>query len=434
MKAIVGGWVVDPGGCGEGAFDVVVTDGAIDAVIPRGSRSFGPEVEIIDATDRWVVPGLIDIHTHLREPGFEWKETVASGSAAAVLGGFTAVSCMPNTSPRNDSAEVASFILAKAREAGRARVFPIGAVSIGLNGTELAPLSELTAAGCVAFSDDGKPIFDAGLMRRALEWSTIHDGVIACHEEDKQLTQGGAMNESALSYRLGIPGMPKAGEDVMIARDIELARMTGGRVHLCHLSTARGVELLRRAKNDGLRVTGEVTPHHLVFTEDSVGLYDTAYKMSPPLREDEDVAALREALADGTIDAIASDHAPHDPDSKRVEFVRASFGIIGLQTTLPVVLGLVREGVLSRARAIAAMTADPARCFSLDRWVPGIGTLRGGTAADITIIDPQRRWVLSSDNIASKSANTPFLGRELQGRAELVMVGGNVVVREGSLI
>lgn len=434
MKAIVGGWVVDPGGSGEGAFDVVIANGAIEAVVPRGTLVFGPEVEIIDATDRWVVPGLIDIHTHLREPGFEWKETIASGSSAAVLGGFTSVCCMPNTSPRNDSAEVASFILAKAREAARARVFPIGAVSIGLHGTELAPLSELTAAGCVAFSDDGEPIYDAGLMRRALEWSTIHDGVIACHEEDKQLTQGGAMNESPLSYRLGIPGMPKAGEDVMIARDIELARMTGGRVHLCHLSTARGVELLRRAKHDGLRVTGEVTPHHLVFTEDRVGLYDTAYKMSPPLREDDDVAALREALADGTIDAIASDHAPHDPDSKRVEFVRASFGIIGLQTTLPVVLGLVRDGVLSRARAIAAMSCEPARCFSLDRLVSGIGTLQVGAAADVTIIDPEQRWVLSSNSIASKSVNTPFLDTELQGSADLVMVGGNVVVRERNLV
>ena len=434
MRAILGGLVIDPEGHGEGEFDLFLDEGKIESVVPRGTVVPAKDDEVIDATGRWVVPGLLDIHTHLREPGQEWKETIASGSEAAVCGGFTTICCMPNTLPRNDSAEVTSYIRGKAIEAGRARILPIGAVSIGLEGKELAPLSELAGAGCVAFSDDGEPITDSGLMRRALEWARIHDAVIACHEEDKQLTHGGAMNESPLSYRLGIPGMPRVAEEVMIARDIELARLTGGRVHICHVSSARSVELIGRAKGDGVRITAEVSPHHLLFTEDRIGLYDTAYKMSPPLREEEDIAALLAGLKNGSIDCIASDHAPHDPDSKRVEFVRASFGIIGLQTTLPVVLGLIRSGALTRTQAIAALTAQAARCYRLGRLFPDIGTLRIGASADITIIDPDYHWTFSADKILSKSTNTPFLDAPLQGRAEWVLVGGRVVVRGGNAV
>jgi dihydroorotase len=341
---------------------------------------------------------------------------------------------MPNTKPRIDAAEIARFVVERGKTAGLARVFPIGAVSIGLLGKEMAPLSELVAAGCVAFSDDGEPVWDAGLMRRALEWCLMHGTPITCHEEDKALTAGGAMNESPLSMRLGIPGMPKAGEDVLVARDIELARLTGGRVHLCHMSTARSVELLRRAKQDGIPVTGEVAPHHLTLTEDAIGLYDTNAKMSPPLREQEDVDALRRGLADGTIDCIASDHAPHEADSKQVEFTKASFGILGLQTTLPLILGLVEEGVLTRSRAIDAMTRAAARCFNIDTGKAPLGGLSVGCAADVTIIDPTAEWTLTPEVIASKSKNTPYMGRTMRGKACTVIVGGNVVVEQGRLV
>ena len=422
MKVIENALLIDPASGTEAEQDLLIEGGKISAIERRGGFKSLQGVDRIDASGKWLVPGLIDLHVHLREPGFEWKETIATGCLAAASGGYTTVCCMPNTSPVNHNAEITRFILEKAAAAHGARVCPIGAVSVDLKGEQMAPLSELDKAGCVAFSDDGEPVWDAGLMRRALEWARMLGRRIACHEEDKRLCGHGAMNESALSCKLGIPGIPGMSEDVMVARDIELARATRGKAHICHISTARSVELVRRAKNDGIDVTAEVTPHHLTLTEDAVADYDTNAKMNPPLREAFDLEGLRAGLADGTLDAIASDHAPHELDSKRVEFGKARFGIIGLQTNLPLVLELVRSGALTRKRAFEAMTSAPARVFNL----PG-GRLAKGAPADITLIDPEARWTFESDIVLSKSANSPFLGKSLQGRAVLVLRGGEVI-------
>lgn len=429
MILIKNGTVIDPKSGLDGDYDLIIENGFIKDIGKPGSFGSIKFDQTIEARDRWIVPGLIDLHVHLREPGFEWKETILSGCEAAVLGGFTSVCCMPNTQPRNDSAEVTKFILEKASNAGAARVLPIGAVSVGLLGETMAPLSELQQAGCVAFSDDGEPVWNAGLMRRALEWALALDVPISCHEEDKSLSCGGCMNESPLSTRMGLRGMHGVAEDVMIARDIELARVTGAKVHICHISTARGAELVRRAKQDGFLVTAEVTPHHLVLTEESVIGYDTNSKMSPPLRDNNDRQALIEAVKDGTIDAVASDHAPHELDSKQVEFGKAAFGILGLQTTLPLLMGFVIDGTFSRTRAIELMSSGPAGAFGLSA-----GKLAKGAVADIAIIDPKAKWRFDHEAVRSLSFNSPFIDRELTGRAETVMVGGKVVVEGAKLV
>ncbi len=422
MIILSGATVIDPGSSLESKQDVLIEQGRIQAIDSPGSFHSKKQAEVVDLTGKWLVPGLIDIHVHLREPGFEWKETIASGSAAAVSGGFTRVCSMPNTEPCADNAEVTRFIIDRARAAGLARVHPIGAVSVARKGLQLAPLLELAEAGCVAFSDDGDPVWDALLMRRALEWSSAYGFPIAAHEEVKELTACGSMNESALSLQLGLNGMPACAEDIMIARDIELARMTGGYLHICHISSGRSVEMVRRAKQDHINVTVEVTPHHLHCQEDCVGEYDTNYKMSPPLRSAEDRAVLLEGLKDGTIDAIASDHAPHEADSKLLEFEKAAFGILGLQTTLPLTLELIEQGVIDRLRAIELLTSGPARCFKLEA-----GRIQLNAPADLTVIDPEYEWQLESAQILSKSKNTPFLGRRLKGRAVQVYVAGQKV-------
>jgi len=425
---IKNGLLIDPANGKEGEFDLLIDSGRVKDVQVRGGFD-GIEVErTLDAQNKWVTPGLIDLHVHLRDPGFEWKETIRTGCEAAALGGFTSICSMPNTNPRNDSAEITKYILEKAREAGVARVLPIGAVSRQLLGKQMAPLSELQDAGCVAFSDDGEPIYDAGLMRRALEWCSMTGATISCHEEDKCLSCGGSMNESALSFRMGLGGMAKVAEEVMIARDIELARTTGGKVHICHISSGRGVELVRRAKNDGIPITAEVTPHHLILSEEEVEGYNTNAKMSPPLREDWEIEELLRGLKDGTLDAVASDHAPHEQDSKLVEFSRASFGILGLQTSLPLILKLVKNGSLSRSRAIEVLTSSPASVFGLE-----LGTLRKGALADVIIVDPEREWTFSKEQIKSLSFNSPFIGWDLQGIAETVLLGGKIVVEAGEL-
>ncbi len=420
MKQLLrGGTIIDPAQNIEGTYDLLIDNGVISAIDEPGAFVGAQIDETVDVTDLWVTPGLIDIHVHLREPGFEWKETIASGCASAVAGGFTSVCCMPNTNPVVDSGEVVKFIRDEATRVGLARVYPIGAVTRDLKGKQLAPLYELVDAGCVAFSDDGEPVWDVLIMRRALELCKALGVPITCHEEVKELTKGGAMNESPLSLALGLGGMPGAAEDIMVARDIELARLTGAHVHLCHVSTARSCLLIRRAKEDGISVTAEVTPHHLTLTEQEVVEYDTAAKMSPPLRSHEDVAGCCKALEDGTLDCIASDHAPHDLDAKRTEFSRAANGILGFPTTVPIGLSLVKQGVISRLRLISALTVAPAKLFHL----PG-GTLTTGSVADITVIDPNAQWTFDVTTNFSKSCNSPFWGSELLGQVKMVFIGG----------
>jgi dihydroorotase len=429
MKILIsGGLVIDPANKIDGLADVVIKDNLIESVGAAGSIKKEKVDQVVDASGMWVTPGLIDLHVHFREPGFEKKETILTGARAAVLGGYTSVCCMPNTSPVNDSSFTTLYILERAKSANLCKVLPIGAVSKSSHGKEMAPLTELANAGCVAFSDDGEPVYDSGMMRRALEWSNMLGRVISCHEEDKCLCRGGAMNEGPLALKLGIPGIPGVAEDVMIARDIELARFTGARAHICHVSTARGVELIRRAKKDGIKITCEVTPHHLHLTEDAVGEYNTNAKMNPPLRCREDVDGLIKGIQDGTIDAIASDHAPHDADSKHVEFTKATMGILGLQTNLPLSLDFVRDGTISRTRVIELLSSGPARVFGLKG-----GTLSVGSPADVAVINPDKPWDLMADKIVSKSLNSPFIGQTLKGFARDVWVDGDRKVSGGEL-
>jgi dihydroorotase len=377
---IAGGTIVDPVAGTARVGDLVIEDGKIGTGSADGDAVF-------DARGLVVTPGLFDMHVHLREPGHEYKETVRTGVQAALAGGFTAVACMANTEPVNDNAAVTQYILDRARIAAGARVHPIGAVSQGLKGERLAEIGEMHRAGIVAISDDGKPIMNTGLMRRALEYSMMFDLPVIVHEEDAHLAGGGAMNEGVTSLRLGLRGMPAAAETVMIARDIALAELTGARLHVAHVSTAGAVALIRDAKARGLRVTTEVTPHHLFLTEEAVEGYGTAAKMAPPLRTRADVDALRAALADGTIDALATDHAPHHHDEKEVEFDQAANGVVGLETALPLALRLVAEKVLDLPTLVARMTIGPARVLGLPA-----GTLAPGALADVTVIDPERRW------------------------------------------
>ena len=421
MKLVLrGGRVVDPA-CGvDGPLDVLIEEGRI-ARVERSIQDRGAEA--FDCTGLVVCPGFIDMHVHLREPGQEWKETVASGTAAAAAGGFTAVACMPNTMPVNDSRSVTEMILTQAAKHGRVRVHPIGCVTKGQRGEELAEMEDMVRAGAVAFSDDGKPIWSSLTMRKALEYSRIFDVPVIDHCEDPALVDGGVMNEGETSTRLGLRGWPAVAEDVMVQRDILLAGYTGGHAHVAHVSSARAVEFVRTAKRENVRVTCEVTPHHLVLDETAVGEYDTNAKMNPPLRSAADVEALVRAAADGTIDAIATDHAPHHSDEKCVEFPLAPFGVIGLETALPVCLDrLVRTERLTLGRLVELFTVGPARVLRLPS-----GTLRPGTAADVTVLDLERETTIRPQEFLSKSRNTPFAGWKLRGAAVLTLVAGRVV-------
>ncbi len=420
-----GGRLVDPGQDLDARRDLLLEDGRVARLAERIEPARGDEV--LDADGCVVAPGLIDIHVHLREPGQEAKETVATGARAAVTGGFTAVACMANTAPVNDSRLVTELIRSAAERAGLARVYPIGAVSRGLAGEELAPFGELVAAGCVAFSDDGLPVANAELMRRALEYAR-HFGVpVIQHAQDLDLSGEGVMHEGVASACCGLPGIPGAAEDVMIARDLLLLEDVGGRYHVAHLSTARGLRLVREARSRGLPVTCEVTPHHLLLTDAGVleSGFDPRWKMQPPLRSAADVAALVEGLADGTVDAIATDHAPHTRDEKALDFQSAPFGVVGLETALALGLDrLVRPGVVSLARLIELLSTGPARVLGL----PG-GTLVPGAPADVVVIDPERETDVASARFASKSANTPFEGWKLRGAAVATVVAGRIVHR-----
>jgi dihydroorotase len=415
------GRVIDPARRIDEVADVLLQDGKVAAV----GRGLGaPDgADVRDVTGSIVAPGLIDVHVHLREPGNEDEETVASGARAAVAGGFTAVCAMPNTDPVTDNQAAVGFILRQAVRAGLARVYPIGAVSVGQRGEQLAEFGEMTSAGAVAVSDDGKPVASGHLMRTALEYARTFGIPVADHCEEPTLATGGAMHEGLVSARLGLKGIPAAAEEIMVARDILLAELTGGHVHLCHMSTRGSVDLIRRAKERGLRVSAEVTPHHLTLTDAACERYDTHAKMNPPLREAADVEALRGALRDGVIDCIASDHAPHAYDEKDAAFDEAPFGIIGLETAFAVAhTELVRGGSLTLPTLIERMSTAPAALFHL----PG-GSLAPGVPADVCVLDVIRPWTVRPPDFHSKSRNTPFAGRELVGRAVLTIVAGRVV-------
>jgi dihydroorotase len=418
---LVGGRVVDPSRDLDETADVLIQDGRIAAV--GAGQAAPPGATAQDVRGKVVAPGLVDVHVHLREPGNEDEETIASGARAAAAGGFTAVCAMPNTDPVTDNQAAVGFIVRQSLRAGFARVYPIGAISVGQKGERLAEFGEMVGAGAVAVSDDGQPVVSSHLMRTALEYARTFDIPVADHCEEPSLSAGGAMHEGLVSTRLGLKGIPAAAEEIMVARDILLAALTGGRVHLCHVSTRGSVELIRRAKERGLRVSAEASPHHLSLTEAACEGYDTHAKMNPPLREAADVTALRQALKDGVIDCVASDHAPHAYDEKEAAFDDAPFGIVGLETALGVAYTeLVKGGVLTLPELISRMSTVPARLFGL----PG-GTLRPGAPADVAVLDVTSGWTVDPARFHSKSRNTPFAGRSLTGRAALTVVAGKIV-------
>ncbi len=420
MKLLIkNGHVIDPVNKVDGKLDILVSDGKIAKLGKSGSIS-ADGAQMIDAAGNLVVPGLIDMHVHLREPGFEYKETIATGTAAAKAGGFTSVCCMPNTNPVNDNRSVSEFILSQAKNAS-ARVHPIGAITKGSRGEELAEISELHTAGCPAVSDDGRPVMNASVMRRAMEYSKIFDMLLISHCEDTALSDKGVMNEGPVSTELGLRGIPRAAEEVMTGRDIALAELTGARLHIAHVSTTGSVRMVRNAKGRGIKVTAETCPHYFSLTEEAVRGYNTMAKMNPPLRSAEDVDAIKQGLRDGTIDVIATDHAPHAADEKSGEFDYAPFGIVGLETALGLALNLVGEGVLSLAEVIRKFSASPAAILKLDK-----GTLAVGADADITIIDPNKEWTVDASRFKSKSRNTPFNGWKLRGMAVQTIVGGRI--------
>ena len=419
-----GGRVIDPSQRLGRVFDLLLVDGKVAQIAEDISAP--DDAEIRDVANMIVTPGLIDVHVHLREPGGEHKETIASGARAAAAGGFTAVCAMPNTDPPIDDPASVGYVRAQGIRANAARVYPTGAVSVGQKSERLTEMGEMVEAGAVAFTDDGKPVSDAGLMRLALEYTQAFDVPVASHCEEKSLTRGGSMNEGVISSRLGLTGIPNAAEDVMIARDLLLAELTGGRLHIQHVSTTRGVEMIRQAKARGVRVTAEATPHHLTLTDAAADEYRTDAKVNPPLRSEADRLAVIAGMLDGTLDVIATDHAPHHYDEKEQAFDDAPFGLVGLETAVGIIMThFVHANQLALVEMVNRMSCTPALAFNL----PG-GTLREGSVADVTVIDPNAVWSVDATKFLSKSRNTPFGGWRMKGRAVMTVVGGRVVWEE----
>jgi len=415
--------IIDPARGMDTEADLLIRNGSLLEIRPhlQVSTDWLKDLQEIDVSGKWIVPGLIDMHVHLREPGQEYKETIASGTAAAVAGGFVAVAAMPNTKPVNDSAAVTEFILARARQEGSCRVLPVGAISRGLAGDNLADYGDLQEAGVVAVSDDGQPVMNSLLMRRALEYARGFNLLVISHAEELELSRGGLMNEGPVATMLGLRGIPNAAEEVMVARDLLLAELAQSRLHIAHVSTRGAVELLRQAKKRGVPVTAETAPHYFTLTDEALMAFDTVFKVNPPLRSATDLEAIKEGLADGTIDAIATDHAPHSALEKDLEFEYAANGMIGLESALPLILSLVRKGVLTPLEAIAKITCNPARILG----VP-LGELQLGTPVDLTLLDPEEEYVLDCTAFRSKSRNCPFHGWAMQGRVLMTLTEGRV--------
>ncbi|HBS58860.1 MAG TPA: dihydroorotase [Firmicutes bacterium] len=428
MKLVIrGGWIIDPAQQINKKADILLAEGKI-AAIGEGLSAAG--AQIIDATGKYVVPGLIDMHVHLRDPGLEAKEDIYTGTRAAAMGGFTSVACMPNTRPVIDNISGIGYVQNRAQSAGAVNVYPIGAITKGSEGKELAEIGDMVQAGAVAVSDDGKPVSNAQVMRLAFEYAKMFDIPVIAHSEDPYLAEGGQMHEGYVSTVLGLKGIPAAAEEVMIARDCLLAEYTGGRLHVAHVSTAGAVEIIRRAKARGVKVTAEVTPHHLTLTDEAVRGFDTNTKVNPPLRGTADIAALIAGLKDGTLDSIATDHAPHAFEEKDVEYRYAPFGISGLETAVPLVLqALVHSGEMKLEEVVAAMTLRPARILGLDK-----GTLETGKDADVTILDHAFEHTLDPQRFVSKGKNSPYGGRQVKGRVVATIVAGEVVMQEGRLL
>ncbi len=421
MILIKDGRLIDPSQGLDGEYDILIREGRVEKIGPRGS--IGVEgCEVIEAEGLWVIPGMIDMHCHLREPGYEYKETIRTGTLAGLAGGFTALVAMANTDPVNDDASVTRYILEKAEKEGMCRVCPVGALTRGMKGENLSDIGELREAGVVALSDDGRPVARSEIMRRGLEYAKAFDLPIISHCEDPDLSKGGVMNEGRVSTLLGLKGIPSISEVIMIARDIALAGFTGGRLHIAHVSTREGVQLIREAKAKGIEVTAEVTPHHLTLTEEALKDFDTNAKVNPPLRTEEDREALIEGLKDGTIDVIATDHAPHSPVEKEVEMDLAAFGMVGLETALPLMLRLVEEGVLEPLSLFEKVTVNPARILGIEG-----GSLRQGSRADAVLIDPGKEWVVDPSLFHSKGRNTPFKGWKMKGKVVKTILEGKVV-------
>ncbi len=427
MRLVIkSGRVIDPANDMEGIFDILIEGGRIARIekdIKVTNRKTEPSsVTVINAEGKIVVPGLIDMHCHLREPGYEYKETIATGTKAAAAGGFTTICCMPNTEPVNDNRSVTDFIITQAKKEGMADVLPIGAITKGRKGEELAEIGELVEAGCIAISDDGSPVMNSGIIRIGLEYAKAFGIPVISHCEDRNLSAEGVMNEGLVSTELGLLGIPSVSEEVMVARDLLLAELTKGRIHIAHVSTIGSVRLIREAKERGIKVTAETCPHYFTLTEEEVRGYNTNAKVNPPLRTHRDVEAIKIGLKDGTIDIITTDHAPHAVQEKEVEFNFAPFGIVGLETALPLCLRLVEEGVLTLKEVIAKLTINPARILGLKK-----GSLTVGSEADITIIDMDMSFVINPDVFKSKGKNSPFTEWKVKGAAITTIVGGKVV-------